>query len=599
MKTVNLIQGTPEWHAHRATHLNASEAPAMLGCSPYKTRAQLVREVATGIGEEHDDATLQRFADGHRYEALARPIAEQIIGEDLYPCVGTEGKYSASFDGLTLLEETAFEHKSLNDDLRRAMVDGCKGSDLPLVYQVQMEQQAMVCGALRVLFMASKWRGDELVEQRHCWYTPNAELRARIVAGWEQFEADVAAYEHVEKAEPAVSGRAPDTLPSLHIAVTGMVTASNLADFKASAMAVLSGINRELQTDDDFANAEQTVKWCKGVEERLEATKQQILGQTADIDAVFRTMDDVAAEARRVRLELDKLVKVEKDNRRTQIVANGVQSVRDHYASINAGLDAHALAVPASLQADIGAVIKGKKSISSMQDAVGTAAANAKIAASQQAERVRANVRVLEMEMGTFAGLFHDRVQLCATKSPEDLRNLITARITEQQRVDEQRLEAQREKIRQEEAAKLAREQQEREEEQRRADAQAEAARVAAAAPAPAPAPAAAPAPAPVVASAPAPVAAAPAALSPALSQAVKSLAASAPAQVVRIKLGDINAKIAPLTITADGLAQLGFLPLTIERASKLYDAAELPSMFTAMQQVFARAANASYQQAA
>ncbi|MEQ7866536.1 lambda-exonuclease family protein [Xanthomonas sp. WHRI 8393] len=596
MKMVNLIQGTPEWHAHRATHLNASDAPAMLGCSPYKTRAQLVREVATGIGEEHDDATLQRFADGHRYEALARPIAEQIIGEDLYPCVGTEGKYSASFDGLTLLEETAFEHKSLNNDLRACMRDEGNGWSLPKHYQVQMEQQLLVSGAARVLFMASKWHGDELVEERHCWYASNPDLRAELVAGWEQFEADVAAYEHVEKAEPAVSGRAPETLPSLHIAVTGMVTASNLAEFKASAMAVLSGINRDLQTDDDFANAEQTVKWCKGVEERLEATKQQILGQTADIDAVFRTMDDVAAEARRVRLELDKLVKVEKDNRRTQIVANGVQAVRDHYASINAGLDAHALAIPASLQADIGAVIKGKKSISSMQDAVGTAAANAKIAASQQAERVRANVRVLEMEMGTFAGLFHDRVQLCATKSPEDLRNLITARITEQKRVDEQRLESQREKIRQEEADKLAREQQEREEEQRRADAQAEAARNAAAAPAPA---AAAPAPAVVSSPAPAPVAAAPADLSPALAQAVKSLAAPAPAQVVRIKLGDINAKIAPLTITADGLAQLGFQPVTIERASKLYDAAQLPAMFNAMQQVFARAAADRYQQAA
>lgn len=592
MKMVTLLQGTPEWHAHRATHLNASDAPAMLGCSPYKTRAQLLREVATGIGEEHDDATLQRFADGHRYEALARPIAEQIIGEDLYPCVGTEGKYSASFDGLTLLEETAFEHKSLNNDLRACMRDEGNGWSLPKHYQVQMEQQLLVSGAERVLFMASKWNGDVLVEERHCWYASNTDLRAELVAGWEQFEADVAAYEHVEKAEPVASGRAPETLPSLHISVTGMVTASNLAEFKASAMAVLSGINRELQTDDDFANAEQTVKWCKGVEERLEATKQQILGQTADIDAVFRTMDDVAAEARRVRLELDKLVKVEKDNRRTQIVANGVQSVRDHYASINAGIDAHALAVPASLQADIGAVIKGKKSISSMQDAVGTAAANAKIAASQQAERVRANVRVLEMEMGTFAGLFHDRVQLCATKSPEDLRNLITARITEQQRVDEQRLEAQREKIRQEEAAKLAREQQEREDAQRRADAQAEAARIAAAAPAPA-------APAPAAVSAPVPVAAAPAALSPALSQAVKSPAAPAPAQVVRIKLGDINAKIAPLTITADGLAQLGFLPVAIERASKLYDAAQLPALFTAMQKVFASAAADSYQQAA
>ncbi|WP_226426574.1 hypothetical protein [Xanthomonas sp. MWU16-30325] len=592
MKTVNLIQGTPEWHAHRALHLNASEAPVMLGEFPSVTRSELLKVRATGIESEISWFLQQIFDDGHRFEALARPLAEAIVGEDLYPCVGVDGKLSASFDGLTLLGDALFEHKMLNATLRACMTEGCTGTDLPVYHQIQMEQQLMVSGAERVLFMASEWDAEgNLIEERHCWYVPNLELRKRIVAGWEQFERDVCGYEDKPLPAPVV-GRAPQHLPALHIAVTGMVTASNLAEFRASAMSVLSRINRDLQTDEDFADAEQTVKWCKGVEERLEATKQQILGQTADIDAVFRTMDHVAAEARRVRLELDKLVKVEKDNRRTQIVANGVQSVRDHYASINAGLDAHALAVPASLQADIGAVIKGKKSISSMQDAVGTAAANAKIAASQQAERVRANVRVLEMEMGAFAGLFHDRVQLCATKSPEDLRNLITARITEQRRVDEQRLEAQREKIRQEEAAKLAREQEEREAAQRRADAQAEAARVAASAPAPA-------APAPVAVSAPVPVAAAPAALSPALSQAVKSSAAPAPAQVVRIKLGDINSKIAPLTITADGLAQLGFLPLTIERASKLYDAAQLPAMFTAMQKVFSRAAADSYQQAA
>ena len=83
MKTVNLVQGTPEWHAHRAQHLNASDAPAMMGCSPYKTRAQLIREVTTGITPEVDAATQRRFDDGHRFEELARPLAEAIIGEEL------------------------------------------------------------------------------------------------------------------------------------------------------------------------------------------------------------------------------------------------------------------------------------------------------------------------------------------------------------------------------------------------------------------------------------------------------------------------------------------------------------------------------------
>lgn len=49
MKIIELTQGTPQWHTHRAQHLNASDAPAMMGCSPYKSRAELIRERATGI----------------------------------------------------------------------------------------------------------------------------------------------------------------------------------------------------------------------------------------------------------------------------------------------------------------------------------------------------------------------------------------------------------------------------------------------------------------------------------------------------------------------------------------------------------------------
>ena len=33
MKTLTLQQGTPEWTEHRATALNASDAPVMLGIS--------------------------------------------------------------------------------------------------------------------------------------------------------------------------------------------------------------------------------------------------------------------------------------------------------------------------------------------------------------------------------------------------------------------------------------------------------------------------------------------------------------------------------------------------------------------------------------
>lgn len=553
MKVVELIQGTPEWHAHRAQHLNASDAPAMLGASTNHSRTDLIRELAAGVPREFSDFVQERVIDpGHEFEAQARAIAEQLVGEDLYPVTGVAGKYSASFDGLTLLEDIAWEHKRLNQTLRDAMFDGCTGTDLPLMYQIQMEHQAMVSQCERVFFMASEWRqtsgGWELVEERHCWYMPNPELRAKIVAGWAQLEADVAAYEPEAAAAPITSGRAPDQLPALRIEVTGMVTASNLAEWKDQAIAVFQGISTELVSDQDFADAETTVKWCGNIEEQLKAAKQHALSQTESIDLLFRTIDDIAAEARAKRLDLEKLVKRRKDERRTEIGNTARRAVQQHVLAINETLGDHAIPMPAALVADIAEAMKGKRSFSSMQDAVDAVAANAKIDASQYADRIRANVAILAGH-AEHATLFADRVQLCATKAPEDLRNLVAARIAEHQQAEQARLDAEREKIREQEQAKA-----------QEAAAAAQALQVQ---------------PVPTADAAPAQVEAATTASAPSPSATQRP--------VVRIKLGQIVDLIAPLKIDAEGLRQLGFEPVATERGSKLYDADQVDAMRAAM----------------
>lgn len=589
MKIVNLVQGSPEWHAHRATHFNASDAPAMLGVSPYKTRAQLVREYATGVTAEVDSLTQKRFDDGHRFEALARPLAESIIGEDLYPCVGVADGLvlSASFDGLTMLQDTAFEHKTLNDTLRAAMVDGCTGADLPELYRVQMEQQSMVADGARVLFMASKWNGDDLAEPaRHCWYTPDPALAARIVDGWKQFEADVLAYQAKEQAAPAPTGRAPGTLPTLRIEVTGMVTASNLAEWEAAATALFSGINRDLSTDQDFADAELAVKGCSDIESQLEAAKARILSGTESIEATFKTIDRMKEQARSTRLALAKLVDARKLARRAEIVERGKQAVLAHYTTINASLGAHAIVHPLGLNTELGAAIKGKKSFASMEDAVDSAVANLKIAASQQAERVRANIAVLDSAMagsyaGELGGLFPDRVQLCASKQPEDLRNLAMTRIAEHRAKEQKRLDDERERIRQEEVAKLERERQGRES----SDA------------------------------GPEPSAAAATIAHPGCLSAEKASALAARVgkggtaggysftateagikdietlPLATIKLGDINARIAPLSIDAAGMSKLGFDPVNAQGAAKLYYERDFQAVCAAMSKVVTWAA--------
>lgn len=586
MIIVNLVQGTPEWHAHRANHLNASEAPVMLGEFPSVSRSELLKVRATGVAQEISWFLQKIFDDGHRFEALARPLAEQIIGEDLYPVVGVNGKLSASFDGLNMMETTAFEHKTLNAVLRECMVDGCTGADLPLYHQIQMEQQCMVGDEVeRVLFMASEWdENDQLIEERHCWYYPNPELRARIVPGWEQFEADVCSFQVVPVAEPVV-GKAPDQLPALRIELSGMVKASNLAEFRAHAMKVLSGINRNLQSDADFADAEQTVKWAKSAEEKLDAAKEHALSQTADIEAVFRTVDDVKAETRRVRLELEKLVAKRKDERRIEIVQAGRSDVQAHYDQINATLGQHGITFPAqAVINELGAAIKGKRSFTAMEDEVSTTAANIKIAASQQAERIRANVAILN-EHALHAFLFQDRVQLCASKAPDDLRNLVATRISQHQQAEQQRVEAERARIRQEEEARAARLQQEKEAQTRR-DAAAAAEQATVANPEPAPEPE----PVQQAIQQSAPVAQPQKPYVQAVAELVGDAAPWAP-EGQKIKLGEVNALIGPLTISADGLRQLGFEPVATERGAKLYAADQVPAMCEQMIRVLRAAA--------
>lgn len=551
MKIVDLIQGSPEWKAHRAQHFNASDAPAMLGVSPYKTRAELLREMHTGVAPDVDIATQKRYDNGHRAEALARPLAEEFIGEELYPVTGTLQKLSASFDGLTMDESQGFEHKALNEELRAAFTiigaadyttESCRA--LPIYHRVQMEQQLIVSGADRILFMASEWTADgELVEERHCWYYPDPLLRQQIIDGWIQFERDLSAYALPESAPAAAVGRTPETLPALRIEVTGQVTASNLAEFKATALATIRSVNRDLRTDQDFADAEKAVKWCADVESRLKAAKEHALSQTASIDALFKALDDIGAEARTVRLDLDKLVARRKTEVKEEAVAKARRALDDHIARLNAEIAPFRLQAVA---ADFAASIKGLKSVSSMQDKLDGLLATCKIGAEADARAIRANIATFKQEAEGFEFLFADLGQVIH-KADEDFRALLAGRIAQHKVAEAERERKKRE------VEELARQQSEA------------AARIAAEA-------AARAAAAPVNVSGPEHLAPKPA---EGLAFDARGVLSPVPPpradEPATLKLGDINERLAPLQISAAGLVILGIHPAATQGASKLY----------------------------
>lgn len=565
MQTHELVQGSPQWIAHRNDYRNASDAPAMLNCSPYKTRNELIAERATGIVPEVDSYKQAIFDAGHLYEAQFRPHAEGIIGADLYPVVGTEGIYGASFDGLTLDELTGYEHKTLNDELRAVMVEGCTGADLPKVYRVQMEQQCMVAGCTRILFCASKWVGDHLEESRTCWYTPDEALRAEIIAGWAQFDADVLAYVPAEVVAKPMS-ESTDTLPAIAVQIEGRVVASNIPAFRERLASYIAGVNTNLVTDQDFANAEAAVKHCNETEARISATKEQVLGQVSTIDEVVRALDDAKAQLAKLRLHLDKEIKAKKQLLKDGIIGKAQAALKEHVAALEKEITPLTLVYQSR---DFAGAAKGLKTIKSIQNAVDTELAAGKIVVDALAAAIRARHSWFKEVAAQYLALFPD-LQFIIQKADDDFKLVVNTRIDKQKADDDAKLEADR---------------------KRQAELAAQVPTTAAEAVAQAKELAQAELLAPAVLGVDMATPGADQTVEVSLAGGLVTFKSDAePGAVPTLKLGVICERL-KFTVNAEFLAQLGFTATT-EKGARLYHESEFPSICAALQRHIAAVAS-------
>ena len=429
MITHNVQQGSEAWNKLRSEHNTASESAAMLGLSKYQSRNDLLKQKATGLVEEVTPSKQKLFDAGHDSEAKARPIAELLIGVELFPCTATDddGNYLASFDGIDLMETVVWEHKIFSQSL----ADLLAINEVPDTHWPQLEQQLLVSGADRAMLMCSDGTNENMA---YTWYESVPERRQQIIEGWKQFDTDINAYEHKESAV-VTPGTAPDALPTLNIQVKGMVTQSNLNAFKDTAQAVISGIKTDLQTDIDFADAEKTAKWLKDVEGKLEYAKEQALSQTADIDALFKAIDSIKEEAREKRLNLGKLVKTRKDSIKATMMKAGIDQFHEFVITVDESLNPYFLSNPAI---SLATAIKGKRTIESIQNAIDTALAMAKIDINKEADLIRINSKLFTEE---YRFLFSD-AQTLISKDTDDLKLIINARINAHQEKEAREKEA-------------------------------------------------------------------------------------------------------------------------------------------------------------
>lgn len=231
-------------------------------------------------------------------------------------------------------------------------------------------------------------------------------------------------------------------LPELRIELTGLVTASNLDVFKTRALSVIDGITTDLQTDEDFAGAEKTVKWCKAVEDRLDDAKQQALSQTSSIGALFKALDEIREMTRTKRLELDKAVKSQKDAIRMRMVLETKTELLQHLNALNARLGGTYMPL---MRVEFGDVIKGLKSVASMQQSLKTVLDREKIQANEMADRIDGNLKA----SAEHRHLCPDLTQT-AVMDAESFQIMLEQRIA----AHEKRMEAERERMRADEERK-------------------------------------------------------------------------------------------------------------------------------------------------
>ena len=405
MKVINVgAQGSKEWHEHRAKYRNASDAPAMYGCSKYLKRDALLQQHATGVSPEFSEWVQEHILDrGHRFEALARPLAEKIVGEDLSPLIGLNGEYSSSFDGVTFAQTINWEHKSLNDSIRKAAdVD-----DLPLEHRVQMEHQLITNDdAEKTLFMATAWNDDDTLAEEPVWfwYKSDPKLRKEIMERWDQFEQDCEEWEPIES-KPEVVGEAMSAdLPLPTVIAKGTLVESNLDTILPRFDAYLDDVNTELATDQDFADAAENAKQCRGMAKKLRGVAEAVVAQMVSVSEVQSKLKQYESKMDAMGLQLEKLVKAEKESIKCNAIMVAQDYYNEHVTLINN--DLKTVEIP-RIMPDFAGAIKGVRTVSSMQSRINDALAAGKAEATTTATDYKTKLAYITDAIADYEHLFN------------------------------------------------------------------------------------------------------------------------------------------------------------------------------------------------
>ena len=94
----------------------------------------------------------------------------------------------------------------------------------------------------------------------------------------------------------------------LSIEAKGEIISSNFPAFAEHVRFHLSTFNRDLQTDDDFDQADKDAKSIAAAEASLKEAKEKALASAEELNLLFSQIDDLSSELSAARLDLTKQI---------------------------------------------------------------------------------------------------------------------------------------------------------------------------------------------------------------------------------------------------------------------------------------------------
>lgn len=147
-----------EWLAWRRQGIGSSDAPIIMGVSPYSTPYQLWEEKLGRVKPERNTFILDK---GHRLEPMARALIEFELGQNFPPKLvvhESEPWLRASLDGMSELGDII--------EIKYMGAEEHASGQIPERYLPQVQHQMVITGVAKVYF---------------CSFNPDAETKLRII----------------------------------------------------------------------------------------------------------------------------------------------------------------------------------------------------------------------------------------------------------------------------------------------------------------------------------------------------------------------------------------------------------------------------------